>query len=62
MGLRPSRPWPEVLFLPFEKVVDNDSFSFGCLNLFFEGMGPEDKWKVVDDLADLPVKLNLPPI
>ena len=48
-GLRPPWPWPEVLFLPFEKNVDNVSFSFGYLVLFVKG---EDKWKVVNDWAD----------
>ena len=52
LGLRPSQPWPKVLFLPFEKVVDNASFYFGCLVLFVEGVGTERKWKIVDDWAD----------
>ena len=36
----------------FDKVVDNVSFSFGCLILFVEGLGLENKVKVVDDWAD----------
>ena len=38
LGPRPSQPQPEVLFLPFERVVDN--------------LEAGDKWKVVDDWAE----------
>ena len=65
LRLRPSRPWPKVLFLPFEKVVNmyNASFSFRCLVLFVEGVGTEDKRKMGRlIICELPNKLNLPPI
>ena len=51
-GLRASQPHPEVLFVPFKKVMDNVSLSFQFLILFVEGMGARDKWKVLDDWSD----------
>ena len=50
--LRPSYPQPEVPFVPFEKLINNVSFSFECLDLFVEDEGAGDKWKVVDDWAE----------